>query len=246
MGNKLAVPADDAPESPRRDTAGVHPRLRAAVDASLHWYDDVFALHGLRVHVADGLWTALDPPPPWHSSVKTVEPGVPLGRVLVAMERHAHGAVADSFGDLELEAHGFRLLIDATWVYRAPAATPLGLPPGWTRVTDPDLLHAWNRLHGTEGVLLPTVLADDRFRVLARREDGRLTGGVVVHDAGPVAGVSNGWSIEGQPLDWGEVVDAAAHQLPDRPLTDYASGAELTAMVAAGFAELGPQRVWLR
>jgi hypothetical protein len=224
----------------------VDPRLRAAVDASLRWYDDVFAMHGLRVHVADGLWTALDPPPPWHSSVKTVEPGVPGDRVLAATERHAHGAVADSFGDLDLDAHGFRVLIDATWVHRAPTAAPAGPPPGWTRVTDPDLLRSWNRLHETEGVLLPGVLADDRFRVLARREGGRLTGGVVVHDAGPVAGVSNGWSLDGQPLEWAEVVEAAAHEFPGRPLTDYASGADLAAMVAAGFVGLGPQRVWLR
>jgi hypothetical protein len=224
----------------------VDPRLRAAVDASLRWYDDVFALHGLRSHVAGGLWTALDPPPPWHSSVKTVEPGVPVGRVLAATERHAQGAVADSFGDLELEAHGFRLLVDATWVYRPPGATPAGPPPGWTRVRDPDLLLAWNRLHDTAGVLLPTVLADDRFRVLARRQHGALTGGVVVHDAGKVAGVSNGWSVDGQSLDWAEVVDAAAHEFPGRPLTDYASGPDLAAMVAAGFAALGPQRVWLR
>ena len=91
------------------------PRLRAAVDASHRWYDDVFALHGLRARRVGGLWTALDPPPPWHSCVKTVDPGVPVGDVLAAMERHEHGSVADSFGDLDLASSGFTLLFTATW-----------------------------------------------------------------------------------------------------------------------------------
>jgi hypothetical protein len=33
---------------------------------------------------------------------------------------------------------------------------------------------------------------------------------------------------------------------PGRAFTDYASGAELEALLTAGFAALGPQRVWIR
>ena len=222
------------------------PRLRAAVDASRRWYDDVFALHGLRARAVDGLWAALDPPPPLHSAVKTLDPGVAIADVLAAMEPHTHGTVADSFGDLDLEAHGFTPLFTATWLHRAPAGARSAAPPGWARVTEPELLLAWNRLHDTEEVLIPEVLADHRFRVLARREAGRLTGGVVVHDAIGVAGVSNGWGVPGQPLDWGEVVEAAGREFPGRPLTAYASGADLVAMEAVGTVGVGPQRVWLR
>ncbi|MET1059080.1 MAG: hypothetical protein ABWX84_05760 [Nocardioides sp.] len=223
------------------------PRLRAAVDTSLRWYDDVFALHGLRTRRGDGLWSALDAPPRWHSAVKTVDPGVPVGTVLAAMERHEHGSVADSFGDLDLASLGFTLLFTATWLHHpAAGGTRSTLPRSWTRVTEPDLLLEWNRVHDTEQVLVPAVLADDRFRILARRDEGLLTGGVVLHDAVRVAGMSNGWALEGRPLDWGEVVAAAAREFPGRPLTDYAWGADLVGLLAAGFAGLGPQRVWLR
>jgi hypothetical protein len=64
----------------------VDPRLRAAVDASLRWYDDVFALHRIPTRSEHGLWSALGPPPPWHSAAKTVEPGVDAGRVARAVE----------------------------------------------------------------------------------------------------------------------------------------------------------------
>ena len=49
------------------------PRLRAAVDASLAWYVDLFAAHGVRGAVADGVFRAVDPPPPLHSAVLTLD-----------------------------------------------------------------------------------------------------------------------------------------------------------------------------
>src|SRR4051794_19281479 len=94
------------------------PRLRAALDASRAWYDDVFALHGIATTTGDGLWWALADPPPWHSAAKTLEPGVPVDRVLDAVADRPSCAVADSFGDLDLGRHGFRLLVEATWLHR--------------------------------------------------------------------------------------------------------------------------------
>jgi hypothetical protein len=109
------------------------PRLRAAVDASRAWYDDVLALHAVPVRVEDGLWQALGDPPPWHSSVKTLEPGVAPERVLEAAENRARCGVADSFGELDLGGDGFGLVVDATWLHR-PAdrsgAGPTAMPAG--------------------------------------------------------------------------------------------------------------------
>jgi len=76
---------------------------------SLAWYVDVFALHALETRLEDGLWWAVDPPPPWHSGTKTTEPGVSIERVLALDEG---GSVADSFGDLDLGSHGFTVLIE--------------------------------------------------------------------------------------------------------------------------------------
>src|SRR3954451_19355163 len=82
-----------------RQTGRMDPRIRAAVDASRHWYDDVFALHGIPVRIDGGLWSALGPPPPWHSAAKTLEPGVEIERVVRAVANLGPCAVADSFGD---------------------------------------------------------------------------------------------------------------------------------------------------
>jgi hypothetical protein len=224
----------------------VDPRLRAAVDTSLAWYDDVFALHGIPTQEDGGLWWALCPPPPWHSGVKTTEPGVGADRVL---DVHRHGAVADSFGDLDLAPYGFTMLVDATWVHHPPIAEPPSrLPQGWSAVREAGLLAEWNLAHDYTGVLLPPVLDQPAFTVLARHVRGVLAGGAVVHRGGRTGaiGLSNTWSATSAGVDHGEVLAAVGALHPGSAVTDYAQGADLSAMVAAGYAPLGPQRVWVR
>jgi hypothetical protein len=226
----------------------VDPRLRAAVDASLAWYADVFALHDIPASTDAGLWWALAPPPPWHSEVKTTEPGVDVARVLSVYER---GSVADSFGDLDLRPHGFTVLIEAMWVHHAGVAeSSSGRPEGWTVVRDPGLLAEWNAAHDYAGVLLPAVLEHPAFSVLARQSGGALVGGAIVHrpQGSPhdVVGLSNAWSTDSDVVDHAELLAVVGALHPGAGVTDYAGGAELDAMVAAGYATLGPQRVWLR
>jgi len=224
----------------------VDPRLRAAVDTSLAWYDDVFALHAIPTQVDGGLWWALCPPPPWHSGVKTTEPGVGVDRVLAV---HEHGAVADSFGDLDLAPYGFTVLVDATLVHHLPLdEPPSGLLHGWTVVRDAGLLAEWNRAYDYAGVLLPAVLDRPAFTVLARHVRGALAGGAVVHrGARPdIVGLSNTWSATSAEVDHAEVLAIVGVLHPASSVTDFAQGADLGAMVAAGYAPLGPQRVWVR
>jgi hypothetical protein len=220
-------------------------RLLAAVTASRRWYDDVFELHGIAVGADDSLWWAEGTPPRWHSAVKTLLPTTDPTAALRRMEDHGVGSVADSFGLLDLAAHGFELLIDATWLHhRGVAAGPP--PAGWTRVLEADLMDRWNQLHDTVGVLPSDLWAHPRFIVLARHAGDELTGGAVLHDAGTVVGLSNGWSSEGLSLDPAELLHLAAGAHPGRAVVDYAWGEELDTMVGAGFAPLGRQHIWLR
>lgn len=222
------------------------PRLRAAVDTSLAWYDDIFCLHGIPTRTEGGLWWALAPAPPWHSGVKTTEPGVAVDRVVVI---HGEGTVADSFGDVELASCGFTLLVDATWVHHRPLdRAPSRLPKGWSVVRDAPTLAEWNRAHDYAGVLLPAVLEHPAFTVVAREVDGMLAAGAVVHrGAHPgVVGLSNTWSTPALELDHEEVLALVATLHPGASVTDFAQGADLSALQAAGYTPLGPQRVWLR
>jgi hypothetical protein len=224
----------------------VDPRLRAAVDTSLAWYVDVFDLHAIPTRVDGGLWWALGSPPPWHSGMKTIEPGVGVERVLAVDH---YGGVADSFGDLDLAPYGFTVLLDATWTHHLPLAKPpADLPHGWSVVRDPALLAEWSRAHDYAGVLLPAVLDRPAFTVLAHHVRGALAGGAVVPrgDRLDVVGLSNTWSATAAGVDHAEVLAVVGALHPGSSVTDFAQGADLAAMVAAGYAPLGPQRVWVR
>jgi hypothetical protein len=222
------------------------PLLRDALEASVRWYDDVFALHGIQVAAEDGLWTALGPPPPWHSAAKTARPGVGAGRVIEAVAGLGHCAVADSFADLDLASYGFEIRIEATWLHREPVGgAPSTLPEGWSVVDDHDALAQWSDAHDYVGVLPPAVLEHPRFTILGCRWDGGLMGGAVVHDGGGAVGLSNTWGV-GRVAASDDVLRAVSALHPGRAVTDYADGEEREAMVAAGFAPLGPQRVWIR
>ena len=226
------------------------PRLRAAVDASLGWYDALCALHGIGCSVIDGLWAAHQAPPPLHSAVKTAEPWVTTSAAVRALRGVEHGSIADSFGRLDPRGVDLLdLLFEARWIHRPPAERARVVPPGWTRVVTREALTAWNHLSGTTEVLLPSLLHLPEFTVLAASptdEPEVMVAGAVLHRAGEVLSLSNVWSTPGHDLDWAELVTLAGAIHPGRAVTGYARGASLELALDAGFADVGPQSVWAR
>jgi hypothetical protein len=133
-------------------------RLRCAIDASIGWYDDLCTLHGTASMLADGLWSALGPPPPLHSAAVTVEEQVTAERVLDRLADGPPGGVKDSFSTVDLGGAGWELLFEATWLHLPAPAAPAGLPPGWQEVRDVPGLQRWTSGHDTAEVLLPGLL----------------------------------------------------------------------------------------
>lgn len=217
-------------------------RLRCAVDASIGWYDDLCALHGVGSALADGIWSALGPPPPLHSAAVTVEPSATAARVLERLADGPVGGVKDSFATVDLGAAGWHLLFEATWLHLPAPAAPSGMPPGWREVREPAELARWTAGHDTGEVLLPGLLRSAHVRVLAEVEDGRTVAGAVARLGSGVVDVSN---AHGEALDWSELVATVACLLPGRPLVGYERGDDLVGARAAGFRPVGPLRVWV-
>jgi hypothetical protein len=142
-------------------------RLRAAVDASVCWYEDLFALHGVAHRTADGLWWALGPPPPLHSAAKSVQPWATSELTLCRVAAYPQCSVADSFGALVLP--GFDLLFEARWLYREPLGKlPAPLPTGWSPVHTSEELAEWTaRFAPVQHVVDLTTLARTRRDVVA-------------------------------------------------------------------------------
>jgi hypothetical protein len=222
------------------------PRLRTAIDASVGWYDDLCALHGVGSVLVDGLWSALDPPPPLHSDAVAVEPGVTADLVLARLDGRVHCGVKDSFATMPLDGAGMELLFSATWIHRAPAPARSGPPPGWVTVTGAEELSEWTGHHDTREVLLPPLLRRAHFRILARYADDRLVAGAVARLGSGAVDVSNVWAVPGHRVDWAELAEAVDAYFPGRQLVGYERGDALAAALDGGFAALGELRVWVR
>jgi hypothetical protein len=86
-------------------------RLRSAVDASVGWYEDPCALHGVGSSLVDGLWSTLHPPPSLHSDAVVVEPEVTADLVLARLDGRDHCGVKDSFATMDPAGHGMELVV---------------------------------------------------------------------------------------------------------------------------------------
>jgi hypothetical protein len=224
----------------------VDPRLRAAVDASIGWYEDLTALHGVPSRVADGLWMSIGPPPPLHSDVAVVEPHVSGNLVDRALADRPTWGFKDSFATIRPSGSDVRLLFAATWIHRAPAHPSGAAPRRWIRVNDPAWLADWTAHHDTADVLLPGILDRGHFAVLERRTDGIVTGGAVVRLGTGIADLSNVHAVAGHDVDWGELAADVEALFPDRGIVGYERDDALQAARAGGFETVGELRVWVR
>lgn len=223
------------------------PRLRHAIDASVGWYEDICAMHGVGSILADGLWSTLDRPPPLHSDAVVVEPAVSADQVLARLEGRDGCGVKDSFANLDLHADGMSLLFSATWIHREGGqARRRAAPTEWSAVTTADALAEWTAPHDTSDVLLPPLLRRGHFRILARRVDDRIVAGAVARLGSGVVDVSNVYAVPGQVVDWTELADVVAAYFPGRPLVGYERGEALAAALDGGFTPVGDLRVWIR
>jgi hypothetical protein len=224
----------------------MHARLRAAVDASVGWYEDLCALHGVGSVLRDGLWSSTSPPPPLHSDAEVVEPTVTAEQILERLDGRAQCGVKDSFGTLDLSSRGMDLLFSATWIHR-PAATPAVTGAhGWEVVQTVDDLAEWTAGHDTAAVLLPGLLERAHFTILAKRESGRIVAGAVARLGSGTVDVSNVHAAPGHSVDWAELARVIQWHYPGRQLVGYERGDDLAAAIEGGFQPVGDLRVWMR
>ena len=222
-------------------------RLRSAVDASVGWYEDICTLHGVGSILVDGVWSALDPPPPLHSDAVVVEPAVPADRVLMRLKGREHGGLKDSFATMDLSGEGMDLLFSATWIHREGGqGRGRAAPTEWSAVTTVSGLAEWTGQHDTGEVLLPPLLRRGHFRILARRVDGRIVAGAVARLGSGVVDVSNVYAVPGHAVDWAELAGVVGEYFPGRPMVGYERGDDLAAALDGGFVPVGELRVWIR
>lgn len=223
--------------------------LRGAAVNNAAWCDAVCRAHGLAPRYdGEQLWFSARRTPPMYPDAVTLEPGVPARNVVRGVDIASHGcSVKDSFADLDLVGAGFEVLFEAQWIHR-PAGAPLPRAEGeaagleWSEVADAEELASWEAAfddHGGDRMFRPGLLGEG-IVFLAGRADGRIVAGAVASTGGGVVGVSNLFGAA-----WAGVLGAVCDRWPELDVVGYEHGEDLEAAVRAGFAPIGPLRVWL-
>ncbi|MEV7726122.1 hypothetical protein AB0P15_15425 [Streptomyces sp. NPDC087917] len=231
-----------------RDTDAL---LLAAVRDNAEWCDAVCRAHGVEGSVGADAWTSARRTPPLYPDAVSLSPTAAAAALVDPIDTASPGcSVKDSFASLDLAPAGFEVLFEAQWIHRPAGPAPAAASRlEWSEVTGAEELEAWEAAwDGTEsgGIFRPTLLGEDRA-FLAGRAGGRIVAGAVVCFGAEVAGVSNLFARDPADTDatWAAVLDAVAARRPGLPVVGYEHGEDLDAAVRAGFAPLGPLRVWL-
>ncbi|MFG2616128.1 hypothetical protein ACGFXC_00745 [Streptomyces sp. NPDC048507] len=204
------------------------------------------------------VWSSARRTPPLHPDAVTLTPGATAAEVVGGIDTRCPGcAVKDSFAALDLAPAGFEVLFEARWIHRAagPAgAADTGLR--WSAVRTAGELGAWAAAWsgGADPGPFHAGLLGGDLVFLAGRRGERIVAGAVASAGGGVVGVSNLFGAAGADAGdgadagavWAAVLDAVADRWPGRPVVGYERGEDLEAAVRAGFAPIGPLRVWLR
>ena len=219
--------------------------LTLAVREHAAWCDLVCRLHGFAPQGDARLWWTPRRAPDGLPDAATLEADQPVLDVIGRIHDGPGASVVDSFGDLDLSDQGWVVEAEPTWVARPPGAGDAADPPTFAAVKEKLVFAAWCHAAGDARGAIPAGLRRaSGVTVLGRGDHTGFTDGVVVHrtviGGTAVAGV---WDRLG---DVAATTAAAAQRHPDAWLIGRPADTTLDAFLAAGFAAVGPLRVWRR
>jgi hypothetical protein len=221
------------------------PFVLAAARNNAHWCGLVCRSHAIVTRFDRDAWVAVTRSPDMYPDAVTLDPAVDPAALLPRIDQSPGCSVKDSFASLDLTEAGLQVLFDAEWIYRDPPEAA-SIPAGWMVVSSSDELSDWGAAHGGGSVFRPELLADPDVVIIAARGEEGLVAGAIGNRSDGVVGVSNLFTTVDPDWAWAGAVAAIADTFPGYPLVGYESGEDLAAAHRAGFASLGPLRVWLR
>jgi hypothetical protein len=219
--------------------------VRAAARNNAAWCEAVWRSHALATIRASDFWATAARAPAMYPDAVTLEPGVEAAAVLARLDDSSGCSIKDSFADLDLRPDGYEVLFEAAWYACSPVRGGLA-SDDWSVVRLPEDLAAWARAHGGGEVFRPGLLDDPAVRFLVRRDRDRCVAGAVANMGGGVVGVSNVFSLGPAETRWDGLIAAVGRRFPGRTIVGYDAGLDLAVAVRAGFAPIGPLRVWRR
>lgn len=212
------------------------------------WYAMMFELHGLRYHRAENAFLAIDPPPPYHSWITTLDPAADqahLEMISRNLVRPGFG-VKDSFQRLELSACGLVELFSATWIWAGTVAS--ASTTGWQRITSREALVSWEAAWQSSGSpsgrrqFPAAILSRPDVAIWGRRGMEGFDAGAIANRSQDCVGLSNCFGRDALPA----AAALCAGFGRELAVVGYERADGLAAALDAGFEAAGPLRVWCK
>ncbi|GAB2177577.1 hypothetical protein [Dongia sp. agr-C8] len=223
----------------------VDPSIALAARNNAEWCDAVTRSWGQPCRFEAEFWINPGEAPPFYPNAVTLEPREQVPPAIASAREDF--AVKDSFAALDLSAHGYAPLFDATWIWRDPQPVQQSDIAPRRVLRDAASLARWEQAwRGDETALdlfRPSLLQEPDHAFIAAEVDGRIVAGCVASRSAAVVGLSN---LFGPDELAAGCLAAVQDFAPGLPVVGYEQDPALALMKSLGFQELGPLRVWLR
>jgi hypothetical protein len=230
---------------------GPDQRAVIAANNNADLYQAIFSALGLRHKRRIFAFVSEDTPPPYYSHLTVLRPE--SRRHVVGELRHlsrrfkAALSFKDSFCEFPVGYGGFKLLFEASWLWRPPQAA--SLPEDWVTLRDPRELAAWEaawksaRSPSREKVFGAKLLQTSDIVFLGKKDGGNFVSGCIANRSTTCVGISNVFSVTHNEGAFEEAAATVAYMSPTLPIVGYAAGRQLEEARRSRFQTTGPMRV---
>ena len=220
-------------------------RAVAAARNNGDWHATMFDVHQLRYERSNVLFTAVDPPPAYHSDSIVLTPHKSGVVAELVRERAGQGfTIKDSFGELDFEVLGLTELFTASWIW----CDDVGNPDvhGWENINSIDRLMVWEAAWQANGSPVEQrqfpdqILGRSDVAIFGRLSSQGYDAGVIANRSTDSVGFSNAFG----PTDSVGAAIALCSAFGDgMAVVGYESGEDLEVALASGFVATGQLRV---
>lgn len=233
----------------------VEERAAAAARNNADLYERVFQAHGLAYRREAYGFIGIDPAPPFYSDVTTTSVGQQAEqRAEIDALRMGNGkgfCFKDSFCQHDLSGSGMDILFEARWLWSPCERFADASDYHWRQIASERDLALWERAWNASGsptdrrMFPPEMLDMPDIAFFGHGDEAGFETGCIVNISEDCIGLSNVFTSGNIALVTAEAARCAASLASSRPIVAYDSGKTLSAMLEAGFEDVGPLRVWI-
>jgi hypothetical protein len=227
------------------------PRAALAAGNNADMYEAMFASWRLRCRRSRVAFIGEDVPPPYYSNLTVLSPGH-QNDFLSELRRTAGrlgGRVGfkDSFVEFDLADNGFRVLLEACWIWRVPEVTHP--EAGWSIVENAAGLEGWEAAWKKYGsptksrMFRESMLGRPDIKFWGKKAGAEFVAGCIANMSAECVGISNLFCAPSDEDVFGEATRAVGSMDRHRPIVGYVAGPRLDAARRAGFVSIGALRI---